>query len=433
MNPIRLATTYAIQRGTTFSKFFGPTNISGHASVIQGDVYLPNGVLNIQCTHSEPHSHSQPLPSAKQKTGVCDRIVRTLSRRHNGWRILPCIVLMQKTTTENERVRTERSWTISINFLQRFMLTFSVVHQRSSLTLFRPNLRNIVPDDAPFLMACKRGDIITMRRLISEGQGSYLDVTKDNLTPMYFALESGQVVVVQEVLNNSEDVDTTFGNNQTSALSWALYHRDSDAVSGILTRNADLQHISLLGWTPVFYLWRDQTGLQDSCLEILQMLRGSDPEGFRRSVCGIFDIGELSLLHRVASLGTPDEVRWLLDCGVNPCLRAGQLSWTAMFDAAYDGRLDNLQVLEEECPGSAIRDRDLRGWSLLHVAAAEGHKDVVRWLLRNGAKPFAKSQASFVDVPEALIGMECTPAEAARAESIEKEQDFWDALRDQWD
>lgn len=72
----------------------------------------------------------------------------------------------------------------------------------------------------------------------------------------------------------------------------------------------------------------------------------------------------------------------------------------------------------------------MRGWSLLHVAAAEGQFDVIRWLLRKGADPFAKSQVTFIGIPETLFGLECTPAEVAAAESIEEEREFWNAVKD---
>lgn len=104
-----------------------------------------------------------------------------------------------------------------------------------------------------------------------------------------------------------------------------------------------------------------------------------------------------------------------------------------MFDAIYDGRLDNLIVLEENSPGSAIHDQDLRGWSLLHIAVAEGQSNMLTWLLEKGADPFAESQASFVEVPEILLGLECKPAELARAEGIERERLFWDAVKDIFD
>lgn len=47
------------------------------------------------------------------------------------------------------------------------------------------------------------------------------------------------------------------------------------------------------------------------------MLQTSDPKGFGQSISWIVDVGDLSLLHRVASLGTPDEVQWLLECGTD--------------------------------------------------------------------------------------------------------------------
>lgn len=55
------------------------------------------------------------------------------------------------------------------------------------------------------------------------------------------------------------------------------------------------------------------------------------------------------------------------------------------------------------------------------------------WLPEKGADPFTESQASFVDVPEILLGLECKPAELARAEGIERQRLFWDAVKDVFD
>lgn len=447
MNPMKSDSTGfdlvdSLQRATTsiplpvstiahagrYPKSFGTTNISGNSSVIQGDIFVSSGVIKIECSHLRPH---QPMliPQASEYSGhTLSSITRTTSGFGGRWQLMPYVTLTQKTITRANGERKESSWLVTVSILQLCMLSIGLAYSLSGLTLFRPRLQNIVSDDAPFVVACRRGDVITMKRLVSQGQAAYSDITKDNLSPLYFALESGIPAAIEEVLNNCMDIDVTFGSNQTSALSWALYHRNRHAVRLILAKDADLQYISLLGWTPAFYLWRHRLELQESALELLQALQSSDPKGFLQSISGTIDVGELSLLHRVATLGTPDELQWLLKCGVDAHLRAGQLEWTAMFHAAYDGRLDNLRVLGEAYPESLIHDTDLRGWTLLHIAAAEGQTDIIQWLVELGADPNAKSQPSFVDVDETLYGLACTPAEVARAEGVEREQAYWTAV-----
>lgn len=58
------------------------------------------------------------------------------------------------------------------------MLTFGITRHFSGLTFHRPGLRNIVPDNAPFTVACRQGDLVTMKNLALQGQASYFDVTR---------------------------------------------------------------------------------------------------------------------------------------------------------------------------------------------------------------------------------------------------------------
>ena len=57
-----------------------------------------------------------------------------------------------------------------------------------------------------------------------------------------------------------------------------------------------------------------------------------------------------------------------------------------------------------------MQDRNSRGWTLLHVAAAGGYVDIVRWLPELGANSYAKSRASLIGVPAELLDQVCTPA-----------------------
>lgn len=77
-----------------------------------------------------------------------------------------------------------------------------------------------------------------------------------------------------------------------------------------------------------------------------------------------------------------------------------------------------------------VEMRDVRGWTLLHVAAAVGHTNVVRYLLQQGADPYAKSWPSYRLVHENIKGLVCTPADVARIESAEYEHQFLQVMEE---
>jgi hypothetical protein len=46
------------------------------------------------------------------------------------------------------------------------------------------SLKNVVPDDSPIMAACKRGDIVLVKRLFTTGRASPSDVTPSNSSPL---------------------------------------------------------------------------------------------------------------------------------------------------------------------------------------------------------------------------------------------------------
>ncbi|KAI8296032.1 hypothetical protein K4K56_008040 [Colletotrichum sp. SAR 10_98] len=79
---------------------------------------------------------------------------------------------------------------------------------------------------------------------------------------------------------------------------------------------------------------------------------------------------------------------------------------------------------------SVIFETDERGWTLLHIAASAGHKDITRHLLEAGSSPYAESRPFFSHIPESIWGQRCTPAEVAAAQSRERLAQYEELLED---
>jgi hypothetical protein len=58
-------------------------------------------------------------------------------------------------------------------------------------------VKRLVPEDAEIMKACSAGDIFAIMDLFRKGEASPNDVTEDNLTPMFFAIESGNSEAVE--------------------------------------------------------------------------------------------------------------------------------------------------------------------------------------------------------------------------------------------
>jgi len=415
------------------SNVYGNVAVSGHASVHLGDTHIHQGLANAPfdvCTDLPLFISRKSLQVASAT--FCER--RTTSmQQYQHWLLLWFITISRQVTNIKTSHGTTITLFVAFEFFNKFVLQWSMQMQnghRLTLGTHRPKWRNIVAVDSAFMCACARGDIAAMRSLVASGQASIDDVTEYNESPLQFAITNRHLHAVQWLLDNGAEVDATFGSRQTSPVGWALHQRDPDIVRLLLSRGAGLEYISGHGWSPPFFLWIDEYTIRPSCLYLLQLLYGTDTVLFEYAHRGLVDINGWSILDRAASMGTPDEVEFLLEHGVDLHSRMGELEWNPLFNAVYDGRLENLKVMLPYYPGFVVKGRDLRGWTLLHLAAAEGHDHIVRHLLQLGADWQAKTWPSFTHIQEELYGRYCTPAELARAETEERCHQFRLAVED---
>lgn len=261
------------------------------------------------------------------------------------------------------------------------------------------------------------GDLSVVRYLLSNRTASPHDVTQDDLSPLFFAINGGHEHIVQELLTYGADANQNFGSYQSSPLAWALQKRNLSIVRLLMQQGGYLRYVSTSGWSVLFYLWTDETDPQPSCLEFLQVLQTADPELFTSLSSHEVTNNSWVLFNRVACTGTPDELDFLIENGADPYFE-NEFGWNAIFDAVYGGKLRNVQRLAEYFPDFPAL-RDTRGWTLLHVAAEEGHDDIVRYLLFHGADWQATSWPSCTETGGTVSGITYTPIEAARAQSGE--------------
>ena len=286
---------------------------------------------------------------------------------------------------------------------------------------------NIIPDDAEIMKASLRGDLITVRELFRTGRAKASDSTIEfNYNPLTNAVASGNVELVEFLLRNGANVNGLFGRRQTSPLAWALRYRHEEVVRLLLERGADVNHVSAIGWTPMFYLWTETKPQTKPSLTFLKMMTAKN--AFYPFDCDLTDVAGWDILHRAAAFGTPEDVRTLIALGARKHTLVGELNWKPIQQAVFFNNLPTLIELLPHYPGLDINSPDERGWTFLHIAASAGNSDIVRHLLKLGADPFRRSKPSWSHMPETLYGQGWTPAEVARAQNQERYELYMDAL-----
>jgi ankyrin repeat protein len=301
-----------------------------------------------------------------------------------------------------------------------------------SLTGSKVTLKQVVREDSEFMLASARGDVVTMRRLLGGKKASPYMVADGNVTPLALVIESGVVEAVDLLLTCGADPNDIFGSLQTSPLAWALKWRSLAVTRLLMERGASYHHLNVWGWSPLFYLW-SRTSQHPSSTEYLELLRSQ--YDFPALYRGLLDEEGWSVMHRATAFGTPEDVSQLVRYGLDPLERivdreTGDLGWRVMHVAVHYG---NIRVFLELVPyyrQLGLELPDLRGWTLLHIAARQGHDEIVRHLLGKGANPRAKTKVAWVETPEGLRGRECSVAEVALAFGEDRYLAFMAALDD---
>jgi ankyrin repeat protein len=333
----------------------------------------------------------------------------------------------KKTVAVSVQVELLRWLRVRIDVLMRLGL----FNGASTLSLDggRMSLRCLVSCNHAFLTASSEGDLPTMRKLLASKQASPAMVTEGGITPLCLSIEKGHTEAVELLLSEGADVSEPFGTKRTSPLSWALKHRCPDICRMLISRGANYFDLSIHNWSPIFYLWSQTKRNEDSRSALLITMLRRRADEFPWLHQKIVDREGWGLMHRAAVFGTPADVEALMNSGVDPFQPFWNSGWRVLHNVVDFGVHDNFLILfpayEREFTLSKAREMpDSGGWTLLHIAIAKRHKEViqgghdqiVRTLLRLGADWEAKTKPSWDDsVPQSIRGQACSPIRLALA------------------
>lgn len=182
----------------------------------------------------------------------------------------------------------------------------------------------------------------------------------------------------------------------------------------LISNGADPENINLNGTTPLFQLFQpDQESTETPAIELIQMLTPHSLSCINTQSCEGW-----TPLHRAAAYGTRQDVDCLIKRGANLTLKTYREQWPPIFVAVDSNNIDTFDQLAHYSTPECFQDTDIRGWTMLHIAAAIGNSELIAILIDLGADPHASSNPSSELsndlIPENIRGLELTPADVAK-------------------
>jgi len=217
-----------------------------------------------------------------------------------------------------------------------------------------------------------------------------------------------------------------FANLYSGLLHIAFFCRQPEIARQLISNGADAENINLRGTTPLSHLFQPhQESNLASVAELIDILTPHSLSGINTQCCEGW-----TPLHRAAAYGTGQDVESLVKRGANLTLRTSREQWVPIFLAVNSKNIETFEQLVRYSPPSCIQDSDVRGWTMLHIAAALGNSELVARLVSLGADPHVRSHSSSNElVPEEMHGMQLTPADVAKISGVNEYRMYVYGLR----
>lgn len=243
----------------------------------------------------------------------------------------------------------------------------------------------------PLFMAADAGSADTVASLLA--RGAKIDApTKDGDTPLIDAARYGRKEVVRLLLDKGAKVGTK-GKGGVTALAAA---KDIETADLLISHGANVADI-----IPVFFGKDAKLGDRQEAL-FKAVVAGNVKEvaaaSSRLGGVNYRYADGYTVLQTAVMLGRPDVVDWLLDQGAdaNTTNADSEAPLHMAVIAATADPQRQIHIMQSLLKyGAAIDPVDKNGMTPLHLAAATYNKDIVDFLLRNGADPLRRTKDGF--------------------------------------
>ena len=204
-----------------------------------------------------------------------------------------------------------------------------------------PTIQKAKPQNVPkksvslvqqFYQATARGDLSTMRSIISQLQPHEINTVTQGMTPIMKASSLGRDDIVMFLLQHGADPNKR-GSSQRTALQYAAERNQITVAKLLITHGADINGV---------------------------------------------DNSNLSPLIMAADRRYHDFAMYLIDAGADVNIQHKQ-GWTALIDASVSGDLELVKRLLKE--GADVHTKTPNGWTALDYAKHNKRYDVIPYLL----------------------------------------------------
>ena len=211
----------------------------------------------------------------------------------------------------------------------------------------------------------------------------------------------------------------------------AFYCRQPEIARQLIYNGADAENINFFGTPILSQLF--QPGFKSTTADPVAELIDIGISYSQSDVINAQTSKGWTPLHRAAAHGTGQDVESLIKRGANLTLKTSQEDWMPIFAAVNFNNIDTFEKLVRYSPPSCFQDTDVRGWTMLHIAAAKGNSELVTRLVSLGADPHVRSHSnnelSNELIPENMRGMRLTPAGVAKFSGEDKYRMYVYGLR----
>lgn len=301
----------------------------------------------------------------------------------------------------------------------------------------------LVSYQADMIIAARKGDVVEMCRILANRPKSQYCFTIANLTPMFFAIESGSLSAVRCLLDRGVRINDAFGRSRTTPLAAALQFRHLHIVEHLIQEGALFDHRNVAGWSLLFYLWF-KPRRDTSAAALLSFLHDHQRCDFQSLHKNIYDSYGWSVMHHAAYNGTVEDILLLIQYGVDPyavtkikpedqidgqCYNFSVLQLVVLY-----GLLEPFKVLlpyYKKKYGNVDQPND-KGWTLLHMALDQEHLEIARILIIEGANVSARTKRMDGKLPNDKRGQRCTPFSLAEEAGPDFYEQFCSIVDQEW-
>jgi len=251
--------------------------------------------------------------------------------------------------------------------------------------------------------AAKTGDIVQLKKMLTEDSTRVNSLDKDKMTPLHHAVDAGKLEAASLLIRMGADINAVNFKKETP-LHIAAYKGNAGAVKLLLEHNADLTMREMRDRIPLFLAcnWGND-------LETVRLLieAGSDVNnknsrgeivlvstlsyGKKEIIDLLIDRGatipdDKEILRRVLYVTASNGMERLFNIAVEKSEKQNMEWWTgiSMHACARGGSVSIARALLDK--GADFRQKNRYGIEPLHIASENGRTEFVEFLLSKGAE-----------------------------------------------